>query len=304
MATTTPMHGKLGALYALRPNGFSGDGLNDVTWGEASTAADLTEYIVTIDGVGTGGGGVDTFIWTVNGGGGAATVDITGAAQTLADAQTITFANTGAAPPSHTLGDKWEIGNLKDEATTVAGSDAQITDATARILNPNSVVVATPTNAVQETTINYTNGTVSYEAAPGATTITVNNGYIPRAALQKVGYLLDWNLAINLDMADASRMGQQWKEALPGQASGSGGTNGYFIATQTLLNNLQETIASGEKYYFLELYNYDPDQDQTGDHILAWVTFTSFNLSPTISEVVKEALSFQTVGPISWLDNV
>jgi len=300
MATVTPMHGKLGALYVLRPNGFSGDGLNDVTWGTGSTAVDLTYYEVEIDGELAGGGGVDTFQWRVNGGAWTTDVDVTGAAQTLADAQTITF----AATTGHTLDDRWVIGNLKDEPTTVAGSDAQITDATARILNPNATLTVTPTNAVNEVAINYTNGTVTFDAAPGVTDIDGNNGYVPRMTLKKVGYLLDWNLSISLDMADASRMGQDWKEALPGQASGSGGSNGYFVATETLLNNLQETVASGEKYYFLELYNYDPDQDQTGDHILAWVTFTGLSISPEIASVVQESLTFQTVGMISWMDNV
>jgi hypothetical protein len=105
-------------------------------------------------------------------------------------------------------------------------------------------------------------------------------------------------------MADASRMGQPWKEALPGQAGGSGSANGYFIATETLLWNLQETIASGEKYFLLQLFNYDPDQDQTGDHYNAWVTFTSFALGTNINEVVKEQVNFQVYGEISFVDNV
>ena len=32
-------HGKLGAIYRLRPNGFKGDGLNDVTWGTGFSGA-------------------------------------------------------------------------------------------------------------------------------------------------------------------------------------------------------------------------------------------------------------------------
>ena len=49
---TVPYHGKTGSLYALRPNVFKGDGLNDVTWGTGSTALDLTYYEVEIDGDG------------------------------------------------------------------------------------------------------------------------------------------------------------------------------------------------------------------------------------------------------------
>ena len=293
---TTPMHGKIGALYVLRPNGFKGSGLNDATWGVGSTAADLTYYEVEIDAELA----ADTFKWRVNGGIYTENVVITGAAQVLANAQTITF----AATTGHTLGDRWVIGNLKDEPTTIDGSNAQITDATARLLNPNTAVAFDPTNAVQTLIINYTNGTATFSAAPGVTVVDGNNGYVPAAALQKVGYLIDWTLNVALDMADASRMGQQWKEALPGQAGGSGAANGYFIATETLYNNLAESIASGEKYFLVQLFNYDPDQDQTGDHINAWVTFNSFNLTPTINDVVKETVNFQIHGPISFTANV
>lgn len=300
MPTTTPFHGKLGALYVLRPNGFDGSGLNDVTWGVGSTAADLTYYEVVIDSELGGTAGVDTFKWRVNGGAWTENVDVTGAAQVLADAQAITF----AATTGHTLSDQWIIGNLKVEATTVNGSTAQITDATARFLNPNVTLTITPANAVQTLSINYTNGSVTFSAAPGVTTITGNNGYIPAAALKKVGYLIDWTLNISLDMADASRMGQQWKESLPGQAGGSGSASGYFIASETLLNCLQESIANGDKYFLLQLFSYDPDQDQTGDHYNAWVTFTSLNVGADIGSVVKEQVNFQVYGQISFTDNV
>lgn len=293
---TTPMHGKFGALYVLRPNGFSGVGLNDLTWGTGSTAADLTKYEVVIDHVDAS---PDTFKWRVNGGAWTENVAITGAAQVLADAQAITF----GAVDGHTVDDQWTFGNLKDEATTVAASVAQITDATARLLNPNTPPTFTPTEAVQLLAVNYTEGKATYSGAPGVTTVTGNGGFVPASALQKVGYLIDWSLNVTLDMADASRMGQNWKESLPGQAGASGSANAYFLANQTLLNCLQEAIAAGEKYFLLQLFNYDPDQDQTGDHINAWVTFNSFNIAPTISEVVKEAISFQVVGEISFTAN-
>jgi hypothetical protein len=299
MATTTPMHGKLGALYVLRPNGFKGSGLNDLTWGVGSTAADLTYYEVVIDGVGTGGGGVDTFKWRVNGGAWTETVDITGAAQTLADAQTLTF----AATTGHTAADQWVIGNLKDEPTTEATPLAQITDATARLLNPNAPPVWTDAGGGTFLSQNFTNGTGTFTAVAGAVTVTGNNGYIPTAALQKVGYLLDWSLTVNLDMADMTAMGDVWKTALPGQAGGSGSANAYFIGGQTLLNCLQESIAAGDKYFLLQLFNYDPDQDQTGDHFNAWVTFTSFALAPTINAVVKETVNFQLHGAISFTED-
>ena len=84
---TTPMHGKFGALYVLRPNGFNGVGLNDLTWGTGSSAADLTKYEVEIDLADA----TDTFKWRVNGGAYTEDVAITGAAQELENGVTVTF---------------------------------------------------------------------------------------------------------------------------------------------------------------------------------------------------------------------
>jgi hypothetical protein len=144
-----------------------------------------------------------------------------------------------------------------------------------------------------------TNGTAVFSAAPGVTTVTGNNGFIPAAALQKVGYLIGWNMSLTLDMVTIARCGQQWKEQLPGQAGGSGSAEAYFIATETLFRILEEGVCD-QKYFLLELFNYDPDQDQTGDHFLAWVTFNSFGLNAPVGDVVKENINFTIHGMISF----
>ncbi|MEA2014863.1 MAG: hypothetical protein U9N38_06125, partial [Thermodesulfobacteriota bacterium] len=160
---TIPTHGKLGALYILRPNGFSGSGLNDATWGTAYSAADSAYFEVVIDGVGTGGGGADTFKWRKDGGAWTTTVDITGAAQTLSDSQTITF----AATTGHTADDQWIIGNLKDEPCTEVGDTAQITDTLMRLLNPNSPPTFTDGGGKNVLTTNNTNGTAVFDGNVG-----------------------------------------------------------------------------------------------------------------------------------------
>lgn len=298
---TVPYHGKTGNLYVLRPNGFVGSGVNDATWGVGSTAADLTYYEVQIDSELGGGGGVDTFQWRVNGGAWTTDVDITGAAQALGgDGQTITF----AATTGHTLDDYWVIGNLKDEPTTEDGATAQITDTTARILNPNAPPTFTDDGGKNVLWINYTNGYAVFDDTVGNVDVDGNNGYIPRIALQKVAYLLDWSLNVSLEMADSTVMQLDWKTALPGQAEASGSANAYFIATETLFNNLTETIGGGDAFFFLELYNYDPDNDQTGDHINLWAVFTSFAIPTTYGSVVRETVNFKAVGGISFTANV
>jgi len=293
-----PMHGKLGALYVLRPFGFSGNGLNDAVFTGSASAA--TEYFtVTIDATVAS---PDTFAWTINGAGGAAGVACAVPAGTAlgADGEKVSF----AAVDGHLIGDKWVVGNLRVEPCTVNGNVAQITSTARRLLNPNYPPTFTPTNAVHCIAIDFVNGTATFDAAPGVTTASGNNGFIPLTALRKVGYLLDWSLSVSLDMADCSRMGQAWKEALPGQAGATGSANAYFIGSDTLLSCLQQSIASGDKYFLLQLFNYDPDQDQTGDHINAWVTFTSFATNADIGSVVKEAVNFQVHGGISFVANV
>ena len=134
-SNTVPVHGKLGAVYVLRPNGFSGIGLNDVTWGTAATNAATSYYEVVIDTVAA----PDKFKWRKNGGSWTTLVVITGASQTLDEGQAITF----AATTGHTLNDQWMIGNLKTEATDESGATAQITTAGNRLINPNAPPVWT-----------------------------------------------------------------------------------------------------------------------------------------------------------------
>ena len=292
---TIPTHGKLIAIYALQPNNFKGSGLNDLTWGAGYNGADSALYEVVIDHAAA----TDSFKWRKDGAAWTEDVNITGAEQTLDEGQKITF----AATTGHTAGDQWVIGNLKAEATTESGADAQITAATLRMLNPNAPPVFTDDGGKIVERINFTNGKATFNGNVGNVTVAGNNGYIPAAALQKIAYLIDWNASLSVEMADMSYAGQQWKTALPGQASGNGSANAYFIATQSMWNILQASINGGAKYFLLQLFNYDPDQDQSGDHIVAWATFTSFQLSGAINAVVKESINFQINGEISFAAN-
>ncbi len=295
---TNPTHGKLAAVYALRPNGFKGSGLNDVTWGAGFNGASSSYYEVVIDSELGGGGGVDTFKWRKNGGGWTEDVDITGAAQTLDEGQQITFAATTA----HTLSDQWVIGNLKDEACTESGLEGQITDSTKRIINPNSPPVFTDSGGQLVKTIDYTQGKAAFDGNVTIVTVTGNNGFIVPASLEQVGYLIGWNFQVNIDMEPVPRAGQEWKEYLPGLVHGSGGADRYFIGGKSFFDSLKEN-AQDQAYFFLELFNYDPDTDQTGDRFNAWVTFNNFNLDAPINTVVKETVSFELLGMPSFTAN-
>ena len=80
---------------------FTGGGLNDLTAGGTYSGTVPATFTVEIDGTGT----PDTFKWRKDAGSWTNTVAITGAAQTLSDGVTVTF----AATTGHTLANYWTI---------------------------------------------------------------------------------------------------------------------------------------------------------------------------------------------------
>jgi hypothetical protein len=293
---TTPTHGKLGAIYAFRPNGFAGAGLNDLSWGTSySGGGSSAAFQVEIDGSGT----PDTFKWNKNGGAYTSGVAITGAAQTLSDSQTITF----AATTGHTVGDKWSIGNLDSEACTESGTDAQITSSYRRILNPNASPTFTDDGGANVLKINYTTGTGVFDDNVGTVTVSGNNGYIVVAALEKIGYGFQWSLDFGNQPADASKFQDAGTSIILGQYGASGSFESYFIGGKSGINALKEAAAGDFKYFFVELYNYDPDDDATGDRFNVWAKIDGLSVNAPVGDVVKEQLSFTAHGPISFSAN-
>jgi len=92
---------------------FTGSGLDDATSGGTFSGSYDLDYVVEIDGEGE----PDTFKWSDDGGStwDTETVNITGAAQTLNNGVTITF----AATTGHTSGDKWEFTATAEDEYTI-----------------------------------------------------------------------------------------------------------------------------------------------------------------------------------------
>lgn len=292
---STASHGKMGAIYRRRPHGFNGGGLNDITWGTGFNGAASAYFEVVIEHAGT----PDKFKWRKDGGAWTEDVEITGSAQTLSDGQTITFATT----TGHTEGDKWAIGNLKDEATTESGTTAQITDTAKRLLNPGATLVWTDDGGAVCQWVDWSSGTAHFDKNVGNVTVSGNDGFIIESYLQKLGYLIDWNMSVNLDVADITAQGDSWKTQLPGPAGGSGGSNGFFIGNESLYDELLAATDASQKFCLLQLFSYDPDKDQTGSHFNVWATFTNFGANAPIGDVVKESASFQFEGKPSYVAN-
>lgn len=292
---STPTHGKLAAIWRHRPGGFVGAGLNDASWGTGFSGATSAYFEVVIDAESA----PDTFKWRKDGGGWTTGVAITGAAQTLSDGQQITF----GATTGHTLNDSWCIGNLKDEACTESGSEAQITDSGKRVLNPNSPPTFTDAGGENVLVLDYSCGRADFSANVGAVTVDGNDGYIPAAALEKMGYLFEWEFTAAVKFADASRMGQQWEESLPGPASFGGSAGAYYIGCDTFFAELEDAVDASRTHTLLELFNYDPDQDGTGDHWVCWAGMEGLNVSAPIGDTVKEKITFKGDGRPGFVAN-
>lgn len=288
---TSPTHGVHIALYRLRPGGFVGQGLNDASWNLVGFSGLNSTYLeVEIMTAGT----PDKYRFRQDGGAwddnAAAGYSITGGAQTIADGITITF----VATTGHTVGDKWSAGFLKDEACTESGDEAQITAAANRRLNPNNPPTFTDDGGETVLQVRHTNGWAKFTGNVG--NVTVDGEYIPAVALEAVGFLRSWDLSVSLDMADASRAGAKWKEWLPGQAGFNGSAEAFFIGCDTFWDSFEDTVEGVQDYFLLQLFLYDPDQDQTGDHFNCWAVLTGFNPAAPINDLVKETVNFSGQG--------
>lgn len=130
---TLPARGKLTVLNTKQSVAFAGThvgavtftgaGLDDAASGGTFSGANALNYRVAIDGEGT----PDTFKWSDDGGStwDATTVAITGAAQTLNNGVTVTF----AATTGHTATDRWDFATTVLSAMTATVGTAGATDA-------------------------------------------------------------------------------------------------------------------------------------------------------------------------------
>jgi len=187
--------------------------------------------------------------------------------------------------------------NMAAESCLESGSTAQIEAVARRILNPNAPPVFTDSGGAQLVSINYTNGFATFAEGVATVTATGTGCYYAESELTKVGYLTDWSLNVALDLADSSYMGQAWKNYTPGQAGVSGSAAAFFIGDDSFIDGIEN-----KEYFFLELFTYDPDQDQTGDHFRVWVLFNSTAINASVGDVVKESLDFTAEGAISYKD--
>ena len=109
-----------------------------------------------------------------------------------------------------------------------------------------------------------------------------------------------WSLTVSLDMADASRVGQNWKEALPGQAGWNGSFEVYFVAGNTeqkaFFDNLV-AAAPGTKLTDVKFLLDVSTNAYTGN-----IFITGLSVSGSVGGVVSATLNFQGDGALTLTD--
>lgn len=115
-----------------------------------------------------------------------------------------------------------------------------------------------------------------------------------------IAYQKGWNISVSLDMADASRSGQNWKEALPGQAGWNGSFEMYAVpgnAQQILVFNNLIIAAPGTKITASKFLQDVDTNAFTGSFFI-----TGISINATMGGVVSATVNFQGDGALAQTD--
>ena len=115
-----------------------------------------------------------------------------------------------------------------------------------------------------------------------------------------VDFSIGYSLDVSLDMADASRQGQDWKEFVPGMA-GANGTMEYQLVLgnteqKALVDNII-TATPGTKLTDIKFLLDGSTNAFTGD-----IFVTGFSVNTTIGDVVKGSFPFVLNGALAVTD--
>jgi predicted secreted protein len=110
-------------------------------------------------------------------------------------------------------------------------------------------------------------------------------------------YSQGWSLNASLDMAEANRNGQDWKEALPGQAGWNGSFSGMFVAGNTEQKAFFDNLVAatpGTKLTDVKFLLDGATNAFTGD-----IFIIGLSVAPSLTEVVKFTINFQGNGALT-----
>ena len=110
-------------------------------------------------------------------------------------------------------------------------------------------------------------------------------------------YSMGWSMDVVLDMGDTSRVGQNWKEAIPGQAGWSGSFEVYFVAGNTeqkaFFDNLI-TATPGTKLTDVKFLLDGSTNAFTGN-----IYITGFSMPAAMGDSAKSTISYTGDGALS-----
>ncbi len=113
-------------------------------------------------------------------------------------------------------------------------------------------------------------------------------------------YSKGWSLNVNLDMADASRVGQNWKEAIPGQAGWSGSFEIYAVLGNTEQKAFFDNIVTATPGTKLTDVKFLLDATTNGYSGNVYITSVAVNAA--MGGVVSATVNFQGDGAITMSD--
>lgn len=113
-------------------------------------------------------------------------------------------------------------------------------------------------------------------------------------------YSEGWGINSQLDMADIPRVGQHWKESLPGQAGWDGSFGVQFVAGNTeqkaFLDNLI-AATPGTKLTDVKFLLDGATNAITGD-----IYITNFSMAPGVGDAVRGVFTFRGDGAMALTD--
>lgn len=113
-------------------------------------------------------------------------------------------------------------------------------------------------------------------------------------------YSVDWSINASIDLGDASRQGQAWKESVVGQGGWSGSMTFHFVAGNTeqkaLLDNLV-TASPGTKLTDIKFLLDGSTNAFTGNIFL-----TTFATSAAVGDTVNCSFDFTGDGALTLTD--
>lgn len=113
-------------------------------------------------------------------------------------------------------------------------------------------------------------------------------------------YSKGWSMNIKLDMSDASRAGQDWKEGLPGQAGWDGSFEAYFVAGNTEQKAFFDNLiaaAPGTKLTDVKFLLDGSTNALTGN-----IYITGISINATMGGVVSATINYQGDGAVTLTD--